>query len=182
MGRRQSRSAESADAVQPGVMEGLNAPVGQLEILPTTWLPAESIHSARFRPTGLTTCQVKVLNAVNSRFPDTHLTPANVIANPRADRLSGGANVNFIGTAQQFASVSTGRYAPRRPLLLALVIGYGPSLHIVARPTWLDRTALRFSRTAFTAHIDSAWADTPIGALLHFAIDVLRPKARNPCP
>jgi len=175
-------TAQGSDTRFAGAVDGLTASVGQLGILPVTRQPAETIQAALIRPMGLTACQAKVLNAVNIRFPDTHLTPENVIATPRAERLPDETNVNFTGTAEQFATVSTGRYAPRRPFFLALVIGYGPSLHIVRRPTWLDRTALRFSSTAFTAHIDSAWADTPIGALLHFAIDVLRPKARNPCP
>lgn len=34
----------------------------------------------------------------------------------------------------------------------------------------------------FTAHIDSAWADNPVDALLHLFIDVLGHNSRNPCP
>lgn len=165
-----------------GGISDLDASVGQLGSLPMTLQPARTVQAALIRPFKLTTCQLKVLMAVNSRFPATHLTPANVAPTSSAERRGNEANVNFTGTAEQFASLSSGRYAPRRPLLIALLIGYGPSLHIVKRPTLLDRTALRFSRTAFTAHLDSAWADTPIGTVLHFLIDVLRPKARNPCP
>jgi phospholipase D-like protein/type III restriction/modification enzyme restriction subunit len=34
----------------------------------------------------------------------------------------------------------------------------------------------------FTAHIDSAWADNLVGALLHLFIDVFGHNSRNPCP
>jgi hypothetical protein len=34
----------------------------------------------------------------------------------------------------------------------------------------------------FTAHIDSAWADNPIGFLLHLFLDVFGAKSRKPCP
>jgi hypothetical protein len=68
--------------------------------------------------------------------------------------------------------------------------GYGPSLHVVAGPSSLDSTALAFTNSnfggtysaSFTAHIDSAWASNPIGALLHLIIDVLGHNTRNPCP
>ncbi|MGA2988458.1 MAG: hypothetical protein ABSG32_32215, partial [Terriglobia bacterium] len=63
-------------------------------------------------------------------------------------------------------------------------------LHVVAAPSGLDLNTLTFSNSnvggvysaSFTAHIDSAWADNPIGALLHWFIDILGAKSRNPCP
>jgi hypothetical protein len=56
-------------------------------------------------------------------------------------------------------------------------------------PAPLDQNAI-FSNSniggltsvTFTAHIDSAWAYNPIGALLHWIIDVLGSNTRNPCP
>jgi hypothetical protein len=127
-------------------------------------------------------CQVKVLSAVNRRFPDAHLTQANLLPADAQDRRLSRTNVNFSGTPMQLAFLSSGRYAPRRHGLLGFLVGYGPSLHIVSRPSWLDPRALVFSTTSFTAHLDSAWADHPIGVFLHLVIDVLRPKKRNPCP
>jgi hypothetical protein len=146
------------------------------------WNPAIAWSVAMTRAVQPSACQVKVLNAVNSRFPDAHLTLANLLPGDPHDRRLSLTNVNFGGTPRQLASLSSGRYAPHRHALLGFLIGYGPSLHIVSRPTWLDPHALVFSTTSFTAHLDSAWADHPIGVFLHLVIDVLRPRRRNPCP
>jgi hypothetical protein len=129
-----------------------------------------------------TFCQARVLDELNRTFPDAKLTAANIVPNPFVDRRLAVANVNIRGSAAQLAGVSKGRYAPRRHMFFGVLIGYGPSLHIVSRPNWLDPHALVFSRTMFTAHLDSAWADTPVGLFLHFFLDVLRPNKRNPCP
>ncbi len=88
-------------------------------------------------------------------------------------------------TASQFNSIQTGR-SPNG--FFGAVFGYGPSLHI-AGPAPLDPNAV-FSNSniggvtsvTFTAHIDSAWAYNPIGALFHYFIDVRGQQTRNPCP
>jgi RHS repeat-associated protein len=92
------------------------------------------------------------------------------------------------GGGAQFNSIQPGRYAP--PGLLGVLTGYGPSLHVVGGSSGLDPNALPFTNSnigsvysdAFTVHIDSAWADNPIGAILHGIFDVLGSSTRNPCP
>ncbi len=161
-----------------GTVEGSMA---QLGLIPVAWGPAKTLSASMTRAFHPTACQVKVLNAVNKQFPDARLTLANLLPGNPQDRRLSQVNVNFIASPQQLAYLSTGRYPPRRFRLLGFLIGFGPSLHIVARPTWLDPHALAFSSTSFTAHLDSAWAYHPVGAFLHLVLDVLRPK-RNPCP
>jgi hypothetical protein len=123
-----------------------------------------------------------VLNAVNNQFPGANLNAGNILPSSFPDPQQGGQiNVNFGNFGPgQFAGIHAGRYAPGG--FIGFVTGYGPSLHVVSAPTSLDPTALNFSQTSFTAHIDSAWANNPIGALLHWIIDVLGAKTRNPCP
>ena len=101
-------------------------------------------------------------------------------------------NVNFGVNAglspMQFNAVQPGRYAP--PGVVGFLTGYGPSLHVVAGPSVLDPNVLGFGSsnyggmysTSFTAHMDSAWADNPIGAVFHWVIDVLGHSSRDPCP
>jgi RHS repeat-associated protein len=130
------------------------------------------------------TCQDAILNAVNNQF-GTNFTAADV----QSTFTNGGAvNLVINGTglpASQFNSIQTGR-SPNG--FLGAVIGYGPSLHI-AGPAPLDPSAVFNSSNiggatsvTFTAHIDSAWAYNPIGALLHYFIDVRGQATRNPCP
>jgi hypothetical protein len=116
---------------------------------------------------------------VNNQFPDANLNANNILPSSSPDPQPGGqVNVNFGGGP--FNGISSGRYAPSG--FWGHVTGYGPSLHIVSAPTGIDPSALQFTNMSFTAHIDSAWADNPIGALLHWIIDVLGAKTRNPCP
>ena len=159
----------------------LNPTVGELEFIPVDGQPMLNITQGSRLPGQASLCQMRVLNALNRRFPDANLTAENIVPAAADPRLA-VVNVNIRGTATQLAAVNKGRYLPRRHLFIGFLIGYGPSLHIVARPTWLDPHALVFSKTMFTAHLDSAWADTPVGLFLHFFIDVLRPHKRNPCP
>jgi len=140
----------------------------------------------------LTSCQQTVLNAVNNQF-GTNLTAENVLptSDPNPTIGGGQVNVNFGGgwglSPGQFNAIQPGRYAP--PGVLGFLTGYGPSLHVVAAPSELDPTVGAFANSnyggltsfAFTAHIDSAWADNPFGALLHWIIDVLGHNTRKPC-
>ena len=65
-----------------------------------------------------------------------------------------------------------------------------PFRHVVDAPSDLDPNVLTFTNVndggvytvSFTAHIDSAWADNPLGALFHWVSDVLGANTRNPCP
>jgi hypothetical protein len=143
-------------------------------------------------PTQPTACQQTVLNAVNNQF-GTNLSASNISSTSDPNPQPGGqVNVNFSIngglTATQFNAIQTGRYAPSG--FWGVLTGYGPSLHVVAAPSGLDLNTLTFSNSnvggvysaSFTAHIDSAWADNPIGPLLHWFIDILGAKSRNPCP
>ena len=140
-----------------------------------------------------TACQQAVLNAVNSQF-GTNLTAQNILPSSDPNPTPGGGQVNVDISVNsglspaQFNAIQPGRYAPPGPL--GMLTGYGPSLHVVAGPSRLDSTALTFANSnvggmysaTFTAHIDSAWADNPVGALFHLFIDVLGHNSRNPCP
>jgi len=175
--------SEQNPAADQGVeMSSLAVSVGQIGFIPIGWRPSETAWTTLTHGVQPTMCQLKVLDALNKRFPRANLTAANIVPPALNARGLAMANVNIHGSEAQLASVSKGRYAPRRFGIFGLLIGYGPSLHIVSRPSFLDPHALRFSKTLFTAHLDSAWAYTPVGAILHFAIDVLRPNSRNPCP
>jgi hypothetical protein len=132
------------------------------------------------------------LNAVNNQF-DTSLTADNVLPTSDPNQQPGGqVNVNFgvnwgLG-ATQFNAIQSGRYAPSG--IWGVLTGYGPSLHVVAGPSGLDPNTMTFGNSnlggmysvGFTAHIDSAWADNPIGFLLHLFIDIFGSKSRHPCP
>jgi len=137
-------------------------------------------------------CQTKVLNAVNSQFginlTDDNILPTSSLLPQQGGQVNVDIGINSGLSPAQFNVIQPGRYAP--PGVLGFLTGYGPSLHVVAEPTPLDPTALVFSNSniggeysvSFTAHIDSAWANNPIGALSHLIVDVLGHKSRNPCP
>jgi hypothetical protein len=163
-------------------MGSLATTVGQIGFIPIGIQPAETSVVAESRSMQPTFCQVRVLAALNRRFPVAKFTAANILPASGPYPKFSVANVNIHGSPTQLATVNKGRYLPHRRMFFGLLIGYGPSLHIVSHPSFLDPHALVFSPTAFTAHLDSAWADTPVGLFLHFFLDVLRPKARNPCP
>ena len=135
----------------------------------------------------VSTCTDTILGAFNAQF-GTDLTAANVTGN----FLNGGAvNLNLQANnlpASQFNSIQSGRYAPSG--LVGVVTGYGPSLHLPGQGGGLDGPALTFTKSnvggatsvSTTAHIDSAWANNPIGAAIHGLVDVAGQSTRNPCP
>jgi hypothetical protein len=136
---------------------------------------------------GMARCAVRVLSGVNQVF-SARFTFANV----KGQLPSPGGGANFlIGAtglpATQFNAIVPGRY-PLSPV--TWLFGYGPTLHVVGGPGFLDPFATSFSKgnvagvtsVLFTAHVDSAFAYNPVGALLHLAIDVVGYKTRNPCP
>ena len=144
-------------------------------------------------PTQPTGCQATILNAVNAQFV-TNLTGANILptSDPNPQANGGQVNTDFgvvSGlSAAQFNAISSGRYAPGG--FWGFVTGYGSSLHVVGGPSKLDPTAMNFSNSniggmysvQFTAHIDSAWANNPIGAIIHWFIDVRgHGSHRQPC-
>jgi RHS repeat-associated protein len=141
------------------------------------------------QPPQTTACTTTILSAVNSQF-GTNATPANVINTSSSGQGAGGQATNLqillAGLpAGQFNSIQPGRY-PLSPL--TWLTGYGPTLHVTGQ-TPFDPTA-SFSNSNvggitsvnFTAHIDSAFAYNPFGALFHLFIDFLHIGGpRKPC-
>jgi len=129
-------------------------------------------------------CQAVILSAVNNQF-GTNFTNSSV----QSTFTNGGAfNLVINGTGltpSQFNSIQPGRFPNG---LIGIITGSGKSLHITGQTT-LDPTAI-FTKSnnggvtsvIFTAHIDSAFAYNPIGALLHYLKDVQGQATRNPCP
>ncbi len=153
----------------------------------TTRFAASAFGIAPNNSTQPSTCTQTVLNTVNNQFG----TNAQ-LSNATSEGLQPGGQINvniqLSGlTAAQFNAVQPGRYAP--PGFFGFITGYGTSLHIVGGPSGDDPNVLPFNNqniggpysVSFTAHLDSAWADNPIGALLHFIIDVLGHNSRKPC-
>lgn len=174
---------ETTQTCYPGISSGVNS---------GTVTDVAGTSGTANNGTALTTCQTKVLAAVNNQF-GTNLTGANVL--PTSDPLpaaGGEINVNFAVTGglspEQFNAIQPGRYAPSG--IFGFLTGFGPSLHVTSGPSGLDPTAQAFGNSnvggmlsaSFTAHIDSAWANNPIGAILHWFIDVLGKNTRNNCP
>jgi hypothetical protein len=116
-------------------------------------------------------CVSPVLNAVNRTFGTSF--------SKFSDLFTQGGGVNLIISAgSQFSQVGLGRY----PLnWFSNLIGYGPTLHIVGSGPLDPKAVWDPTNGIFTAHLDSAFAYNPIGALLHLLIDVLG-IGRTPCP
>jgi len=133
-----------------------------------------------------TQCTGKILNVLNQKI-GTNFTTANVIGDfPR----KGGFNIDVFATgltAAQFNAIQPGsRWALSWK---AAAFGYGPSLHIPKPMSFWDPFAYFHNENIggrlsvqFTAHIDSAYPSNPIGAVLHFIIDVIGHSRRNACP
>ena len=132
-------------------------------------------------------CTQPVLMALNQTFGNLGSVQVDDgYANPDVD----GGTWNVVGqfsnlSPAQFNAMQTGRY----PLhWYSYVIGYGPTLHVTG-PTWLNQDAQYqnindqgVTSVTLTAHLDSAYAYNPIGALIHLLRDVLGIGGRNPCP
>ena len=132
-------------------------------------------------------CKAAVLGAVNQQF-GTPFSNANIQS---SFMNGGGANLVITASglpAAQFNSIQTGRYASG---FFNFITGVGPSLHIAGYDAVNDPNAV-FSNSniggvtsvTFTAHIDSAFANNPFGALLHYILDVSKhgKATRDPCP
>ena len=130
-------------------------------------------------------CKAAVLGAVNSQF-GTNFAKADIQS---AFMNGGGANLVITASglsAAQFNGLQTGRYASG---FLNAITGVGPSLHIAGYNAVNDKNAI-FNNTniggmtsvTFTAHTDSAFANNPFGALLHYILDVSKhgKATRNP--
>lgn len=132
-------------------------------------------------------CKASVLGAVNSQF-GTNFANANIQS---SFMNGGGANLIITASglrAAQFNGLQTGRYASG---FLNAITGVGPSLHIAGYNAVNDPNAIfnnsnigGMTSVTFTAHTDSAFADNPFGALLHYILDVSQhgKATRNPCP
>ncbi len=124
---------------------------------------------------------------MNSQF-GTNFTNANIQS---SFMNGGGANLVITASglpAAQFNGLQTGRYASG---FLNAITGVGPSLHIAGYSAVNDPNAIfnnsnigGMTSVTFTAHTDSAFANNPFGALLHYILDVSQhgKAKRNPCP
>ncbi|MGA8490136.1 MAG: hypothetical protein WB711_06920, partial [Terriglobales bacterium] len=119
--------------------------------------------------------------AVNS-VSNLNVNMNNVVGTPFI--FNRGLNVNFSVPGASPSSLPAGRYPSS---FLNLIFGIGSSLHVPAAggadpSTYgIDPSTGNFT---FTTHIDSAYATwhTPIGALIHFLVDVRDKGAhRGPC-
>lgn len=90
--------------------------------------------------------------------------------------------------ASQFNGLQTGRYASG---FVNFITGIGPSLHVAGYSAVNDPNAIfnnsnigGATSVTFTAHTDSAFANNPFGAFLHYILDVTKhgKATRQPCP
>jgi hypothetical protein len=105
--------------------------------------------------------------------------------------FGGGANLVITANglpASQFNGLQTGRYASG---FVNLITGVGPSLHVTGYDPVNDPNAMfnnsnigGATSVTFTAHTDSAFAYNPLGAILHYILDVSKhgKATRDPCP
>ena len=105
---------------------------------------------------------------------------ANVVGTPFI--FNGGLNVNFSVPGALMSSLPVGRYPSS---FFNKIFGIGSSLHVPGRggadPSTYGTSNGNFT---FTTHIDTAYSTwhTPIGALIHFFVDVRGNGAhRGPC-
>jgi RHS repeat-associated protein len=123
-------------------------------------------------------CSGRVLSAVNNHF-GTSFTSANITGefqfSTGAPKGQGTLNLDISG-----GGVSPGRYPVN---WWTYIIGYGSTLHIPAGPGGLDSPlTLPFSNSQFTAHLDSAFAYNPIGAVIHLLTNLGGIGGYKPCP
>ena len=127
-------------------------------------------------------------SSVNNQFESALYS---VQGAPFAYPPGGTFNLNLVDNnlpPAQFNATQPGRYSVN---WWTYLIGYGPTLHVVGTPGPFDPLAEQFSNSnvggmtsvSFTAHIDSAFAYNPIGALIHLFKNLLGIGGpRNPCP
>jgi RHS repeat-associated protein len=129
------------------------------------------------------TCQAKLLGMMNNTF-GTNFTDANV-----SGTYNNGAAANLIIDASgltpaQFNAIQPGRYTTYAGQWF---LAFGLAGH-VANEAGVNPAAV-FSNSNvggvlsvhFAFHDDSAYANNPWGALMHWYIDVLHHNTRNPC-
>ena len=116
-------------------------------------------------------CQAIITQAVNN-VSNLNVNAGNVTG---GSFINGAWNYNFAVPGASPSSLPAGRY----PLTgLNQWTGIGPSLHIPPFPTSPTSDpsvyGMNGSTFTFTAHMDSAYATpfTPIGALIHWIVDV----------
>jgi hypothetical protein len=139
-------------------------------------------------------CTQDILSELNRHFR-THFTEENVVPVKRDDWLStqggfvhgGGFNIRIVATlpVKKSKKIKVGRFSD---LLTWFKLGAQSSLHLPGnidgekvfnKSVSEDGSEVNFD---FIAHIDSAYAYLPAGAVIHFFRDVLGHKGRNPCP
>jgi hypothetical protein len=126
-------------------------------------------------------CMTANIAAVN-QVSNLNVTSSNVEG---SFWRNGAWNYNFSAPGASMDSLSVGRYPSS---VINAITGIGPSLHVPANSGGnpnADPSIYGMSSSgafSFTTHIDSAYATwhTPIGALLHWFIDVRDKGAHRP--
>ncbi len=129
-------------------------------------------------PSACLVANIKAVNAVSN----LNVYLSNVVGQPFV--FNGGLNVNFSVPGASPSQLPPGRYASS---LLTQILGIGHSLHVPS-PGGADPSTYGVDSTTgnftFTTHIDTAYSTwhTPIGALIHYFVDVRGKGAhRGPC-
>jgi hypothetical protein len=134
-------------------------------------------HNNGEPPSSCLTANINAVNAVSN----LHVNASNVVGQPFI--YNGGLDVNFSVPGGSPSQLAVGRYPSS---FINRVLGIGSSLHVPGRggadpSTYGVDSNGNFT---FTTHIDSAYSTwhTPIGALIHYFVDVRSSGAhRKPC-
>jgi hypothetical protein len=144
----------------------------------------------RMTPDQQTVCAQRIVNELNVRIQGFDFTPDDMApiqmaswTSPRMGLLRGGGyNIRIVKSElseKQVKKVKAGRYATKFDWLLD---GVSPSLHVPGLTLGSQLLLKTKDSVDFTAHIDSAFAYFPAGALAHLFVDVIGADTRDPCP
>jgi RHS repeat-associated protein len=143
----------------------------------------------------VTTCTATILSAMNQATGGDGFTQADVTGN---FQWGGAVNIDVTATnlsPNQFNATQPTRYLPSG--FVGAMTGLGPSVHLPAgpgngSPSQDSPQTVPFSNSnvggtttvTTSAHVDSALSDPahPIGAAVHYTVDVRGAATRNPCP
>lgn len=144
----------------------------------------------RMTPDEQAVCTQRILNELNVKLKGFNFTQDDMApilmaswTTPRMGLLRGGGyNIRVVRsglTAKQLKHIKAGRYVTITGILTD---GISPSLHIPGLTLGAELLIKTDDSVDFTAHIDSAYAYFPLGALAHLFIDLIGHSTRDPCP
>jgi hypothetical protein len=172
----------------PGKTGGGGGGGGKTEPVPTVSTPGpQQLNPPNTEPPAPnngeppSACLIANINAVNA-VSKLNVNPSNVVGQPFI--FNGGLDVNFSVPGASPSQLAPGRYASS---LLTKILGVGQSLHVPS-PGGADPSTYGIDPATgnftFTTHIDTAYSTwhTPIGAIIHYFVDVRDKGAhRGPC-